>query len=481
MYLLTPDDRMFTIDSSLIADTVLQPTLQKQIFDISYRADTSGDAVISDLFFITTADSLPVCLIGRSIQAGLSSSPGLILLEIPSDGINRIMLRDNSRIGLGASGEAYIIGNDYLMRSSSRFIRNAILRIPVRSLTAIEALKGGNGAGITPDYRGIPVFSAYEPLDIPGLKWNLLAEIDYEEAMVPVASLRNDILIVSLILSIFILGISQLISKMITQPVFRLRDAASRLGRGELGSKVTIGTGDEIESLADAFNTMSDQLRAERMNTIRALYDGQEMERRRVSMELHDGLGQKLVGAKLQIENCSEEDAGCLARTMKETKAGLLGIIEELRRISNDLMPATLDEFGLETALRTLCAEVGKNQGVEVEFEAEAEALPSDFRAVYLFRIAQEAIQNTLKHAGATIISIQLLETRDSLILILEDNGKGFEPDKQPRGNGLPNMTGRAILMGGTLSVESEPGKGTTVRVKIPKAYEPENQGNPGR
>jgi len=470
LYLVAAGNRIFAVSSSLAVDTVLPAAIRTKILDISARTG-SGEAVISDLFFLCASDSLPVCLIGRSLRAGPASSPGNILLEIPCDRINRIMLQDNSRIGLGESGEAYIIGNDYLMRSSSRFIRNAVLRIPVRSQTAVLALKGENGAGITPDYRGIPVFSAYEPLAIPGLKWSLLAEIDYDEAMVPVAGLRNDILLVSLVISVFILGFSQLISRMITQPVFRLKDAASRLGRGELGSKVTIGSGDELEALADAFNTMSDQLRAERMNTIRALYDGQEMERRRISMELHDGLGQKLVGAKLQIENCREEDVGCLVRTMKETKSGLLEIVEELRRISNDLMPATLDEFGLETALRILCAEVGKNQCIEVEFETEASVLPADYRAVYLFRIAQEAIQNTLKHAAATFISIQLLEIRESLIMIIEDNGKGFDPGKQQRGNGLPNMTERAGLMGGSLSVESKPGLGTTVRVKIPKAY----------
>jgi signal transduction histidine kinase len=476
LYLLRPDiKQVLAIDSASSGLSFLSSSLVKAIREISSRIESSEKVAVSDLFFKSSDDTLPVCLIGRELFSEKGKPAGTIFLEIPSSAINRIMLQDNSRIGLGNSGEAYIVGHDHLMRSSSRFIRNSVLRIPVRSESAIQALEGENGAGITDDYRGIRVFSAFEPLEIKGLKWVVLAEIDYDEAMSTVNSLRNDIVLVSLIISLFILGISQLISKMIAQPVFRLKNAAARLGKGDFGNKVKIRTGDELESLAETFNTMSDQLKEEREKRIRALYDGQEMERRRISRELHDGLGQKLVGAKLKIENCNEEDSSCLALTMKDTKSGLLEIIDELRRISNDLIPASLDELGLVTALRNLAAEVSSASGVETEFDAEIQTKPAGFRAVYLFRIAQEAVQNILKHARATFISIQLLETRDSIILIIEDNGTGYDLEQAPKGNGLANMQERTTLAGGSLSVESAPGKGTTVRVKIPKTHEPED------
>ena len=437
----------------------------KSILETSRRKDV----VVSDLFYRSDSDSVPICLIGCSAGSGKRDSQGTVILEIPATEINRIMLQNNSKIGLGQSGEAYLVGSDFLMRSASRFISGSLLRIPVRSETVTLALKGKTGASLTYDYRGIRVFSAYEPLAVAGLNWAILAEIDYEEAMIPVTGLRNDILLVSVIISFFILGFAQVITKMVTQPIIRLKNAAARLGEGDFDNKVIIHSRDEIGSLAETFNTMSDQVREERRKRILALFDGQEMERRRISRELHDGLGQRLVGAKLHIENCDEDDPACLLKTMQETKSSLHGIVDELRRISNDLMPAALDELGLETALKNLCSDVGSQLGIEVDFDASLSSSPGDNTAVYLFRIAQEGIHNIIKHAKATSISMQLIGSRESFIMILEDDGIGFNPGQAVKGNGLSNMKERAGLLGGTFSVESEPGKGTTIRVKIPK------------
>jgi two-component system NarL family sensor kinase len=437
----------------------------------SIVAETSDgkDVAISDLFYRSDGDSIPVCLIGCSSRAAQIDSPVTVILEIPAGEINRIMLQNNSKIGLGHSGEAYLVGGDFLMRSASRFITGSLLRIPVKSETVKMALNGQTGASLTDDYRGIRVFSAYEPLAVAGLNWVVLAEIDYEEAMIPVTGLRNDILLVSVIISIFILGFAQLITKMVTQPIIRLKNAAARLGEGDFDNKVIIHSRDEIGSLAETFNTMSDQVREERRKRILALFDGQEMERRRISRELHDGLGQRLVGTKLHIENCDEDDPSCLLKTMQETKSSLHGIVDELRRISNDLMPAALDELGLETALQNLCSDVGRQLGIEVDFDSNLTSSPDDNTAIYIFRIAQEGIHNIIKHAKAASISMQLIGSRDSFIMILEDDGVGFNPVQTVKGNGLSNMKERAGLLGGTFSVESETGKGTTIRVKIPK------------
>jgi len=470
LYLVLNDplsQRIFIADSSSLSG--ITPALGEQISWILSKTTHKTDVAITDLFFKSGKDSIPVCLIGCSVRGGISGTPGTVILEIPSTEINRIMLQDNSRIGLGQSGEAYLVGGDLRMRSASRFLQGSILRVPVISGVTSMALKGQTGSSVTDDYRGIRVFSAYEPLSVPGLHWAVIAEIDYEEAMVPVTGLRNDILLVSLIISIFIMGIAQIITKMVTHPIIQLKNAATRLGEGDFNHKVPIRSRDEIGSLAETFNTMSDQLKEERQKRILALFDGQEMERRRISRELHDGLGQKMVGIKLQLENCNGEDHSCLRKTLNETKSGLYSIVEELRRISNDLMPAALDELGLETALRNLCGDIGRQTGKEVEFDANFTYALSGKISVYLFRIAQEGIHNILKHAGAGNISMQLIEARESLIFILEDDGIGFDTGQVNKGNGLSNMRERATLLGGTFSVESEPGKGTTIRVKIPK------------
>jgi len=105
---------------------------------------------------------------------------------------------------------------------------------------------------------------------------------------------------------------------------------------------------------------------------------------------------------------------------------------------------------------------------LKVDFDACLNRVPGNETAVYIFRIAQEGISNIIKHAGASNISVQLIENRDALIFILEDDGAGFDPANAGKGNGLSNMKERAGLLGGNFSVESGPGKGTTLRVKIP-------------
>jgi signal transduction histidine kinase len=390
--------------------------------------------------------------------------------ETPASEISRILLHENLQSGLGQSGEAYLVGRDGLMRSESRFVKGSLMKMPVMSETARSAIAGKTGAEITSDYRGIRVFSAFEPLGINGLPWVILAEIDYGEAMVPVVALRNDIMLVSVVISLLILGFAQLISKMVTQPIILLKNAAKGLGQGDFDQKVDIGSTDEIGLLAGTFNAMSEQLREERKKRLIALYTGQEMERKRISRELHDGLGQKLVGTKLQIENCNEGDLACLTSILSSTKSGIHDIIEELRRISNDLMPAALEELGLEAAVRNLCRFVAAESHLAIECDIFLDAPPGDQAALFLFRICQEALQNVVKHARASLVSVQLLESRESVILMVEDNGTGFEIKTVSQGNGLVNMRERSSLLGGTFSIESTPGAGTTIRAKLPKS-----------
>ncbi|MCX6284537.1 MAG: HAMP domain-containing protein, partial [Bacteroidetes bacterium] len=449
------------------------PSAEHAKFIQLWKSMEQGDTlVIIDLFRRSADDSVPVCMMGKGIRDDQGRLKGAVILEVSSAEINRIMLQNNSRIGLGQSGESYLVGHDLQMRSESRFIPHSVLVTEVRSLSAKKAIANQTGAIGTSDYRNIKVFSAYEPLDIPGLRWIILAEIDYEESLIPVNRIRNDILLVSLIISIFILAIARLISKMITQPIIRLKDAALKTGQGDFDSRVDVRSTDEIGALAGTFNTMIDRIREERERRLSAMYDGQEMERQRVSRELHDGLGQKLVGAKLQLENCDGQDFQCLQKTFGEIRNVFGSLIEETRQISNDLMPSALHELGLANALENLCNTAGHQANLEIEFYTHGYNEPTDNKTtVYLYRIAQEALNNAIRHSGAQDISMQLIENKENLILILEDNGMGFIDIKgEPgSGNGLYNMQERARILGGTINIETSEGKGTTIRVKIPK------------
>lgn len=432
--------------------------------------DNDSLAVI-DLFRRTTGDTLPACFLGRGIRDASGKLAGAVILEVSSLDINRIMLQNNSRIGLGQSGEAYLVGHDLLMRSESRFIPRSVLRTRVNSLSSQRAIEGRTGALVTPDYRNIKVFSAYEPINVPGLNWIILAEIDYAESLIPVDRIRNDIVLVSLIISMFILAIARLISIMITQPLIRLKNAALKAGQGDYSGRVEVRSTDEIGALALTFNTMIDRIREERSRRLSAMFDGQEMERQRVSRELHDGLGQKLVGAKLQLENCEGEDFKCLQKTYGEIRNVFGSLIDETRQISNDLMPSALHELGLANALGNLCNTAAHQTGREIAFYSHGfEGSPDDKTMVYLYRIGQEALNNAIRHSGGDVINMQLIENKENIILIIEDNGAGFEHSRSASGgNGLYNMKERVDILGGTFNVETGPGKGTTIRVKIPK------------
>ncbi|MGH2567902.1 MAG: sensor histidine kinase, partial [Bacteroidota bacterium] len=152
------------------------------------------------------------------------------------------------------------------------------------------------------------------------------------------------------------------------------------------------------------------------------------------------------------------------------------GVIADVRQISINLRPTTLDDFGLVTALKLLCKEFERSQKAKVVFQT-TDGLLNRYDSeieIALFRIAQEALTNAVKHARASKISVQVLHIDKRLQLIVEDNGKGFHYEDPPRavsaqrGLGLLTMKERAELLSGRYRIETEPKKGTRIVVEIP-------------
>ena len=203
-----------------------------------------------------------------------------------------------------------------------------------------------------------------------------------------------------------------------------------------------------------------------------ALYDGQELERQRISRELHDGLGQKLISIKLQLESTSKQKADEVRSTIDEVKVDFLKTIEEVRQISNNLAPNILKESGIDVALKNLCDSLNRTSKINIELSVYGDYYTSEPKITfYLYRITQEGLNNAIKHSGATKVQLQLIGSADSIILLIEDNGRGFtyNPNFCSPCNGIYNMKERARLLNGTLDIESEPLLGTTIRLKIPK------------
>jgi len=220
-----------------------------------------------------------------------------------------------------------------------------------------------------------------------------------------------------------------------------------------------------------------EQVRAssERLQSLaRKLVDVQERERYYIARELHDQAGQSLSSLKIGLGRL-EQNPECpesLRDRLDELKHLADGVMEDLHRLAMDLRPVSLDKLGLVAALEqhanSLNSGTLKVQFKTIGFDGEriAPAIETAF-----YRIVQEALTNVVRHAHATTVGILLERHGDKVVVFVEDDGIGFDPEKDEGSSlGLVGMRERAELLGGTLTVESRPGKGTTIQVEVPDA-----------
>jgi len=408
----------------------------------------------------------------------INQQHGILLLEVSAASINNIMFENNPYNGLGKTGETYLVGKDYLMRSNSRFKKDAPYNISVKTVGVEEAFRNKTGTKKIRDYRNIPVFSSFSKVNIEGLDWVILAEIDVQEAMIPITNIRNNIIYLSVLIALFLVSIVAVLANMIAAPIKKLKLETEKVSQGIFGETIQEAREDEIGALITSFNQMTMQLKeqterleTERMLRLSSMIDGQEMERQRLSRELHDSLGQMMLAIKMKLERALHTNFMKSRDIIQETQTLFSSTIQEVRNISNDLMPAVLNEFGLITALRNLVSEIDKNTPVEVTFRSENTKEKYNQRAdTYLYRIAQEALNNAIKYAGATHIEVHFQETEYELVLEISDDGKGLDENIH-WGNGIPNMKERASLIGGKLTMgKNEEGKGCRIIVTVPSS-----------
>lgn len=210
-----------------------------------------------------------------------------------------------------------------------------------------------------------------------------------------------------------------------------------------------------------------------RMNTLmRAVLEGEEKERRRIASDLHDSIQPLLSALRYRLDSLDLDASGNSPRKKAEYEA-VVRLLEraqkEVTTISYNLTPPTLEELGLPTALRDLCANIDRNDDLHVDFYHsgnEREVNASIKASVY--RIAQEMINNAIKHSNATKIQVQLITNEDNLILIVEDNGKGFDLSSQKKGLGIRSMSARVKALRGKLNIDSQINVGTTITAEIP-------------
>jgi len=403
---------------------------------------------------------------------------GFALFEVKPSAINKIMKNEEVVKSLGRSGEVYLVGPDSLMRSESRFYKNSILRLPVKTETVRKAFRFGEGTHLNKDYRGIMTLSSFNQLRIPGLDWIIVAEIDKREAMRPVYRLANEIVFLSIFITLILFVAAYIISRTITRPIIELKNATIRVRNGDLESVLEINSKDELGELTENFNLMTSQLKAQQdelkdreIRIFSSFIDGQEDERQRLSRELHDGLGQMIIATKLKTESMVNSENGINNDNIMRLRLMYDSLVDEVRSISNNLMPAALKEFGLEIALKQICSEIAKHSKIKVVFDSQISDREMDKRiAVYVFRMAQEALNNAVKHSGASEIIMTLIGNEKMISLMVEDDGIGISLKKfsNQSGRGINSMNERVRLLNGLIDISKGVNRGTIISIKIP-------------
>ncbi|WP_242158057.1 ATP-binding protein [Aestuariivivens sediminis] len=426
---------------------------------------------------------------------------------------DRIMDVLLERTGMGKTGESYLVGEDFKMRTQSRFLQESSpTDIMVNTEGVRNAIRSKSGKGIYRDYRNVEVYGVYSLIEFSNLKLIILSEIDKDEVEAPLKSLKWRLLILMLVIMILAIFISLFLTKIIADPIIKMKKSLKVMAEGNYdGTEVFSKNSNEIKEMYDALNhlkkslqgavdfsnkigemnlnthyipkgendslgksliKMRDKLLEYRNNentrslrTKRQLLEGLENERRRLARELHDGIGPLLTSLKFYIEN--KVGNGELQQELKKLTDET---ISEVRLMSNALLPSTIDDFGVGVALSNFFNQMRKSTDISIEFEDLLKPKHSNItkdQEINLFRICQELTNNTLKHAMAKHIRVTLSEFDDFISLFYFDDGIGFNVNNVNLGSGIVNIKERVEMCNGTFEINSRRSS-TTFTIELP-------------
>ena len=439
-----------------------------------------------------------------------NSKRGRMIKVLDYSKIKNILLE---RTGMGNSGESYLVGKDFQMRSDSRFYPNRTpYTISVKTENLQNAFKGINGRGVFKDYRGIEVYSVSSLLEVPNLKMVILSEIDVDEVTIPLKELRERL--IGLTLAIFLLAVmlSLFLTRIITNPIKNMQKSLRIMAEGDYSqTNEFIKNSNEIKEMFDALANLkvslqgavkfSDDIGKMNLNTDyqlkspndllgksllamrdkliefrnneentrikskRILVNSLENERSRLSRELHDGIGPYLTSLKHYIENEVEDESKKI-----EMKKIVDDTISEIRLMSNALMPASINDFGIGVTLTNFIESLKKSTTVTIVFEdlsKQDNSKITKHQAINLFRICQELTNNSLKHSHAKNIRITLSEFDEFISLFYFDDGVGFDINNVKLGLGIMNIKERVEICNGTITINPK-SENTTFEIELP-------------
>lgn len=375
-------------------------------------------------------------------------------------------------------------GTAYLVDRTGRLIYHPISALIGKDFSereAVQQLKQGQLAGaVTSRVNGQPdTVEGYAVVEVTG--WGLVIVEPWAQVVEPAQNALRPVAIVLVAGLIAVAAFVSLGVQAVTDPIQNLVVQTRQVAAGDYDAQVSLSKIKEIRELGTAFNEMVEQIgkyRAGLRQYVADITQTQEDERKRIARELHDDTVQSLIAISQRIELIKGilDEPGEARVRLAELRTMVTGAIDSVRQFSRDLRPLALEDLGLMAAMQYLVNQLVQHEGIEVHFECEGtpEGLPTDME-VAIYRILQEALNNVKKHAEATEVQVLVQFTNRQIILMVQDNGHGFDmpesiTDFAGRGSfGVMGLQERAQLFGGKIEVESKRNEGTTIRLIIPR------------
>jgi signal transduction histidine kinase len=386
----------------------------------------------------------------------------------------------------GRSGHTYLVdGKGKFIYHRDRSLRGIAL---AGTIPLMQATYGLSGAAVAKEASGQRVITGFAP--VAGTRWALVTRERWDIIVGPVRLYSLVLLAVlviggaaSAMLVLFAVG-------RILKPIRELTEGAERIAAGQFDHRIMAVTGDEIEDLAHQFNTMADSLKSlyhglERRvqeRTREVLQQQRQLavieERGRLARDLHDSVSQSLYSVTLFAEaarrQLTKENTESAGQSLDQLIDASQQALREMRLMVFELRPSELEQQGLIGALRQRLNTVEKRAGIAAQLDAPSALELPVMLEQELYSLAQEALNNALKHGKAGSVLLRLHEQSDVVELEVRDNGLGFDVDSLPSsgGMGIRGMRERTKKLGGRLIIESSPGQGSLVRVVVPKNIE---------
>lgn len=324
---------------------------------------------------------------------------------------------------------------------------------------------------------------------IPHSKWQLEVQLSVQKVLEPASRFIYWLIAAGVVILLTGMAGAWLMSRNISKPLIELTEAASAIAAGNYTQLVQMERHDELGKLAVAFNAMALQVQQKmKMEAELAQHkimqqhlvaesaiQAQEKERESLGYELHDNINQILASAKLYLEVARTGDEEMLPLAISKSYENVNLAIGEIRQLSKQLVPPSLDNT-LVNAIIDLAEEIHAATGINVDIQSTGlnEKMLNEDIKLTLYRIVQEQVNNILKHASATNITITIETDPSNVYLMIVDNGVGFDTHMRAKGIGLRNIDSRIKFWDGTVKVISQKGKGCKLEIAVPLKREAE-------